>query len=171
MTNDSAIRTQITLQQGSADVEYGNLLSLPIGNGMLYVEPLYVKTRGENTFPQLKFVLLNFGQYVGFDATLPGAIKQLLAAAAAGQPSVQSPPPPGGTPPTGQPSNAAMDAALAQLDQAMKDLKAAQTSGDFTAYGKALQEVNDALNAYQAARGAQPPPSAPAASPTPSPSG
>jgi uncharacterized protein len=167
MTNDSQVRSQITLLQGSAQVEYGNLLSLPVGNGMLYVEPLYVKSNGENSFPQLKYVLLNFGQYVGFDSTLQGAVKQLLAAAAAGQPSVQNPGSSSGTPPsTNAPNSAAVDAALAQLDQAMKDLKAAQASGDFQAYGKALQAVNDALNAYQAARAAQA-----SQSPSPAPSG
>jgi len=152
MTNDNEVRSQITLLQGSADVEYGNLLSLPVADGMLYVEPLYVKNRGDNTFPQLKFVLLSFGQYVGFDATLDGAIKKLLAAAQAGQPSTENPNPP---PTTNEPNNAAVDAALARLDQAIKNLAAAQASGDFAAYGKALQEVNDALKAYQEARAAQ----------------
>lgn len=173
MTNDNGVRSQITLLQGSADLEFGNLLSLPVGGGMLYVEPLYVKTRGENTYPQLKYVLLNFGQYVGFDATLDGAVKQLLAAAAAG-PGTQPPPTTTNPPPTTG-NSAAVDQALAQLDQALKDLDAAQKSGDFAAYGKALQEVNDALNAYKAARAAESgtPSPTPSGSPsaTPSPSG
>ncbi len=167
MTNDNGVRSQITLLQGSADLEYGNLLSLPVGNGMLYVEPLYVKTHGDNTFPQLKYVLLSFGQYVGFDATLDGAVKQLLAAAAAGTPSNANPPPTSGTPPPTTGNSAAVDAALANLDKAMADLAAAQKSGDFAAYGKALQEVNDALNAYQAARAAQGATGTPSASPSP----
>ncbi len=156
MTNDNAVRSQITLLQGSADVEYGNLLSLPVDGGMLYVEPLYVKTHGEGTFPQLKYVLLNFGQYVGFDATLSGAITKLLEAAKNGQPSTESPPTGGNSPPnTGQPNSDAVNQALANLDKAIADLKAAQTSGDFAAYGNALKEVQDALAAYKAARDAQ----------------
>jgi uncharacterized membrane protein (UPF0182 family) len=49
-------------------------------------------------------------------------------------------------------SSAALDAATAAIDKAIVDLKAAQQSGDFQAYGRALQELNDAIAQYQRAR-------------------
>jgi uncharacterized protein len=163
-------------------VKYGNLLSLPVGGGMLYVEPLYQLPRTQNPYPQLKQVLVNFGQFVGFGETLPQALASLQRAVKAGQPSAGTPSTPG-TPtpnPSGSPSasptptpstssppptsSAALDAATAAIDKAIADLKAAQQSGDFTAYGKALQELNDAIAQYQRAR-------AGTATATPSPSG
>jgi uncharacterized membrane protein (UPF0182 family) len=178
MTNDTAARSQITLTVGSADVNYGNLLSLPVGGGLLYVEPLYVQSKTSNTYPQMKFVLMNFGQYIGFADTLPDALKSLLNAAGQQPTSGGNQPPPntGGTPPTSS-GSPAMNAAIAKINKALADLKAAQQAGDFTAYGKALQALQDAVNEYQAAQAAAsttptPSPSAsPSASPSPSPSG
>jgi uncharacterized membrane protein (UPF0182 family) len=168
MTNDNGVRQQITLLKGSATLRYGNLLSLPVGGGMLYVEPLYVQSQGQNSYPQMKYVLLNFGQYVGFDSTLPGAIAQLLSSAKSGT-SGTSPPNTSTNqpPPNQQPANDAVAAALARVDKALADLKAAQQAGDFTRYGQALTELNAAIDAYQKAKQA----AAPRSTPTPAPSG
>ena len=173
MTNDNGVRQQITLITGSAEVKYGNLLSLPVGGGMLYVEPLYVQSKTTNSYPQLKYVLVNFGQYIGFDATLPGALKQLLAAA--GTTPVTPPggnqPPPANNPPP--PSNAATAAAVEKINKALANLKAAQQAGDFVKYGQALQDLQAAVNEYQQAQQAATPPAAPtpSGSPSPAPSG
>jgi uncharacterized membrane protein (UPF0182 family) len=186
MTNDNGVRPVISSYQISADVKYGNLLSLPVGGGMLYVEPLYVQSRAANAYPQLKQVLVNFGQFVGFGETLPGALASLQKAAKSGQTSSGTPPPanpspnpsasgspsptPSPTPsassppPPPQSSSAALDAATAAMDTAIAHLKAAQQSGDFEAYGRALQELNAAIAAYQKARQAATP--TPTVSPT-----
>jgi len=183
MTSDNGVRPLISSYQISATVIYGNLLSLPVFGGMLYVEPIYQQTHTQNPYPQLKQVLVNFGQFVGFGETLPDALTSLQRAAKAGQASGTSPPPPTGTspPPTGSPSasptptpsattappssSAALDAATAAIDTAIAHLKAAQESGDFEAYGKALQELNAAIAQYQQARQAASP------TPTPTPTG
>ncbi|GAA5183551.1 UPF0182 family protein [Rugosimonospora acidiphila] len=153
MTNDNSVRPQISLLQNSATVIYGNLLSLPVGSGMLYVEPLYVQSKAENAYPQLKYVLVNFGQYVGFADSLQGALTQLLnsAKSAGANPPAGPPPSASQPPPTSQP-NPEVDQATQRIDKAIADLKAAQQSGNFTDYGQALQELNDAITAYQQAR-------------------
>jgi uncharacterized membrane protein (UPF0182 family) len=176
MTNDNGVRQQITLLKGSATLRYGNLLSLPVGGGMLYVEPLYVQSTGQNSYPQMKYVLLNFGQYVGFDLTLDGAIKQLVSSANNGAPSGTTTPPGTGQQPGGNNNNSdAVAAAIAQINQALTDLKAAQQSGDFTKYGQALTALNKAIAAYdtaKAAAGQSPSPNpSTSGSPSPQPSG
>ncbi len=173
MTNDNAVRQQITLTAGTADVKYGNLLSLPLSGGMLYVEPLYVQSKGTaNSYPQLKYVLVNFGQYIGFDATLQGALKQLLTAAGAAPTNTGTPPPPNNTTPS-PPTNAATAAAVDKINKALADLKAAQQAGDFAKYGQALQALQQAIDEYQKAQQAAatpaPTPSTPS-TPAPSPS-
>ncbi|MEN3305074.1 MAG: uncharacterized protein V7603_1276 [Micromonosporaceae bacterium] len=172
MTNDNGVRQQITLLKGSATLRYGNLLSLPVGGGMLYVEPLYVQSQGQNSYPQMKYVLLNFGQYVGFDSTLSGAIAQLLSSAKTGA-GTSPPNTSGNQPPSNQPpSNDAITAAVSQINKALADLKAAQQTGDFTKYGQALTELNTAIAAYEKAKQAATPtsPSSPSPSRSASPS-
>jgi uncharacterized membrane protein (UPF0182 family) len=169
MTNDNQVRPTISSLQISANVIYGNLLSLPVGGGMLYVEPLYVQSKGQNTYPQLKYVVVNFGQYTGYADTLQGALTNLLTAAKGSAPTTGNPPTTT-TPPSGSQSNPVLDQAAAQIAKAIQDLKAAQQSGDFVAYGNALKELNDAVNAYEAAKASSTPnPSASGStSPTPS---
>ena len=52
MTNNADIRTRAQpARSNQAQVQYGNLLSLPFGDGMLYVEPVYVKTNQRQRVP------------------------------------------------------------------------------------------------------------------------
>ena len=62
---------------------FGNLLTLPIGgSGLLYVEPLYVQGTGQNSFPLLQKVLVNYGDRVGYADTLAEALDQVFGAGA-----------------------------------------------------------------------------------------
>ena len=63
MTNnaDDPAAAQPAVRRNQAQVLYGNLLSLPFGDGMLYVEPVYVKSNQENAYPLLQKVLMSYG--------------------------------------------------------------------------------------------------------------
>ncbi len=181
MTNNANIRQQLNLlSSNQAQVQYGNLLSLPFGDGMLYVEPVYVKSNQQDAYPLLQKVLLSYGDggsYVVLANNLTDGIKQLVEqgkqAAEGG-----TPPPTGGTPPPGDGSNAPpltgeLAEAAAKVQSAIAEVKAAQTSGDFERYGRALKALDEAMTAFQQAQQAASPaaPAAPSASPSASPSG
>ncbi|WDZ85138.1 UPF0182 family protein [Micromonospora cathayae] len=183
MTNNAAIRQQLNLlSSNQAQVQYGNLLSLPFDNGMLYVEPVYVKSNQQDAYPLLQKVLLSYGDggsYVVLANTLDEGIKQLVEQgkqAGAGNP----PPPPAGdgegdgeTPPAPPTETPPMTGELAEaakrVQDAIAEVKAAQTSGDFERYGRALKSLDDAMAAFQRAQQATAP--APGGSATPTPSG
>ena len=57
---------------------YGNLLSLPVGNGMLYIEPLYLKTKGDNSYPFLRKVLVAYQKYVAYADDLTSGLESLV---------------------------------------------------------------------------------------------
>ena len=60
--SDPAIAEQLTLlRRGGSEVEFGNLLSLPVGGGLLYVEPVYVRAAQGQGYPLLRKVLVTFG--------------------------------------------------------------------------------------------------------------
>jgi len=164
-----------------AQVLFGNLISLPVGNGMLYVEPVYVKSGQQtNAAPLLQKVLMSYGDggtYVVLANNLQDGLKALVA-----QGKNQAPPPPttsnNTNPPAGtQPpaSNPQLTQATADLDKAIADVRAAQQSGDFARYGQALQALETAMTNYQNAQktsnGAAPSagPSAPASTPASAP--
>jgi uncharacterized membrane protein (UPF0182 family) len=181
MTNNANIRQQLNLlSSNQAQVQYGNLLSLPFGDGMLYVEPVYVKSNQQDAYPLLQKVLLSYGDggsYVVLANNLTDGIKQLVdqgkQAAEGG-----TPPPTGGTPPPGDGSNAPpltgeLAEAASKVQAAIAEVKAAQTSGDFERYGRALKALDEAMTAFQQAQQAASPtaPATPSGSPSASPSG
>ncbi|WP_405091085.1 UPF0182 family protein [Micromonospora sp. NBC_01392] len=191
MTNNGDIRQQLNLlSSNQAQVQYGNLLSLPFADGMLYVEPVYVKSSSQDAYPLLQKVLLSYGDggsYVVLANNLSDGIKQLVEQgkrAGSGTPPPSddgnTPPPAGGTN-TPPPLTGELADAAGKVQTAIAEVKAAQTSGDFERYGRALKALDEAMTAFQqaqaAANGSGNPapsgsasPSAPASA-SPSPSG
>jgi uncharacterized membrane protein (UPF0182 family) len=77
--NDPKVADQLlAFKRSGASVEAGNLLTLPVGGGLLYVEPLYTKREGgAGNYPVLRFVLVSFGNDVGIGDTLENALNDL----------------------------------------------------------------------------------------------
>ena len=63
-TNETvAERLRPFLNQGAATATFGNLLTLPVGGGLLYVTPVYTQRQGSTgSYPALRFVVVRFGQ-------------------------------------------------------------------------------------------------------------
>jgi uncharacterized membrane protein (UPF0182 family) len=136
------------LRQGGSDVVLGNLLTLPVGGGLLYVQPVYVKaTANTAAYPLLQKVLVSFGDVIGYDSSLKGALDQVFG----GNSGTSS----SGTPVTTTTNNASADlkSALQNAKQALADGNAALAKGDFAAYGRAQDRLKAALAAAIAAEG------------------
>ena len=135
------------LRQGGSDVVLGNLLTLPVGGGLLYVQPVYVRaTSNAAAYPLLQRVLVSFGEQIGFDNTLKGALDQVFG----GNSGTTSTPNTNTTTNTG--SNNALSSALASAQRALADAQAALAKGDFAAYGKAQDRLKAAIQAAVAAQ-------------------
>lgn len=78
-TNDQ-VADQLNLWQrgGSTTVERGNLLTVPVGGGFLYIQPVYVRSAGETSYPLMRRVLVAFGNAVAFEPTLDQALDVLF---------------------------------------------------------------------------------------------
>ncbi|MEU8218499.1 UPF0182 family protein [Micromonospora taraxaci] len=180
MTNNANIRQQLNLlSSNQAQVQYGNLLSLPFADGMLYVEPVYVKSNQQDAYPLLQKVLLSYGDggsFVALADNINDGIKQLVEQGKKAGQGAPPTPPPGGNPtsptPTPTPSGTAtptptptptpsagtppptgdLAAAADRVQTAITEVRAAQTSGDFERYGRALKALDEALTAFQQAQ-------------------
>ena len=162
--SDPSVSSQINiLKQGQTEVLNGNLLTVPVGGGLLYVQPVYVKSTGDTSFPLLQKVLVAFGDQIAFEDTLDEALDVLFggdSGADAGDTNVpgDSTTPPtdgtdtgggtdtGSTPSTGDPTvDAQIKTLLDQAKAAMVEKDAAMASGDWAAYGVADKKISDAL--------------------------
>jgi hypothetical protein len=96
LSSDEAVREELlSFTQGGVTPVPGNLLTLPVGDGLMYVQPLYAKRSGtESSFPILRFVTVSYGDEIGIGTTLREAIADVLGV---------SPNAPTSGPPTEQP--------------------------------------------------------------------
>ncbi len=165
------------LRQGASEVLNGNLLTLPVGGGILYVQPVYLKSTGETSYPTLQRVLVAFGDKVGFAPTLDAALKQLFngdSGAAAGDSANngQTPAVPGAPPAVSAGAQADLKAALDAANAAIKAGQAALAAGDFAGYGDQQKKLAAALQSALDAEGKLPvaaPEATPSAATPPSP--
>lgn len=157
--SDPTVSTQLNLlRQGNSMVINGNLLTLPVGQGLLYVQPVYVQSAAGTQYPLLQKVLVAFGDKIGFADTLTEALDQVFGGESGaevpgevvpGEPV--DPTDPGEPPGTGGEVTIPADA-QAKLEAALKDAYAAiqqgesaLQSGDFAAYGVAQEKLKAAI--------------------------
>lgn len=162
--SDPDVSTKLSLlRSGGSDVELGNLLSLPVGGGLLYFEPVYVRASAGEGYPLLRKVLVSFGSKVAFEDDLKTALSKVFNDQ--GTPSNPS------TPSNGTPTEE-LAAALSDANKAYLDGQAALAKGDFAAYGQAQARLKAALARATTAggkiTGATIPSVTPTATPSPS---
>lgn len=134
------------LKGGDSDIEYGNLLTVPLDGGLLYVEPVYVRGGGLK-YPLLRKVLVTYGGNTAFENTLDEALNKVFGAE-----SSTSPPDQGTTTPPPTSSNPTVQQALNDAQKAFDAGQEALKKNDWTAYGKAQQDLEDALKRAEAAQ-------------------
>jgi uncharacterized protein len=165
----AVISKDITQLSGAGSaVIHGNLLTVPIGDSFLYVEPLYVQGTSGTGYPILQRVLVVYGDKVGYATDLAGALDNLShgppgASIVTGQtsaspnqspspttsapttspPKTSSPPPP---PASAPPNNA--QALIPQINAAIDRLQAAYKAGDLAAIGQAQADVQRLTEQY-----------------------
>ena len=132
ITNDSTIRDRLFPLCESETVVCirGNLLAIPMGDSILYVEPLFIRPVATN-FPQLEQVFVADGEKVVMADSLDEGLARLLGSSL---PEIAGP-----VPPTGDPSSEAAQVLeevgqeVGSLEEAVEGLK------------ESLESLEDAL--------------------------
>ncbi|MFT4185837.1 MAG: UPF0182 family protein [Micrococcaceae bacterium] len=135
------------LRQGSSQVQNGNLLTLPVAGGLLYVQPVYVRSSGETSYPLLQRVLVAFGDKIGFAPTLNEALDQLFSGSSGAQAGDADASSSSGKTAENKPQSAEeqLNNALSSAAQAMKDGQNKLKAGDFAGYGEAQKKLQASL--------------------------
>ncbi|GAA4069453.1 UPF0182 family protein [Streptomyces hundungensis] len=132
------------LRGTDSEIDYGNLLTVPLGGGFLYIEPVYARG-GSANYPLLKKVGVAYGDKTAFKDNLADALSAVFGADGATPPPTTTPPttPPPTTPPTT--GDATVNQAITDAQKAYDDGQAALAKGDWKAYGDAQKALQDAL--------------------------
>jgi len=133
---DPLISQQFSLwRTGGSEVWTGHLHLVPVGDRLLYMEPVFLAASDE-AIPELRRFVLSDGRRVAMTETLSEAIAQL-----SGLRAPESPTAPGGDPTVGPWSSAALEL----LERA----EARARAGDWQGFGQALAELRELLEGLE----------------------
>jgi uncharacterized membrane protein (UPF0182 family) len=169
---DPEISAQVTLwDQAGSQVVRGNLIVVPVGESLVYLQPVYLKSRSA-AFPAFERIVVASPTNVVWGSTLTEALNRLLAEQAGGPSPTPTPTPtpgpsgsPGSSPaptPSGSPGSLPSDVAglIAYANSHFDLAQAALRDGDFARYGSEIALVRAALSQLQALAGGAQSPSA-----------
>lgn len=147
VNQDTTISKEISLwdQQGS-NVEIGSVIMVPIEKSLLYVTPVYIRSTGTNSIPEMKRVVLGYGDRIVMEDTLDKALADMfnLKGSDNADKSQQQINTPGG-------ASSGMQQLIEKANDAFKKAKEAQQSGNWAEYGTRLKELESILKQLDAA--------------------
>jgi uncharacterized membrane protein (UPF0182 family) len=142
INQEPEISAQIALwNQSGSRVVRGNLLVIPIGESVLYVQPLYLQaSQSSGALPELKRVIVASNDKVVMNETLRGALAELTGQEVETQPTDGEP---AGVPP--ELADPTVQALVEQAVGAYNRGEQALANGDWAAYGAAQIELESIL--------------------------
>ncbi|WP_123052583.1 UPF0182 family protein [Clostridium sp. JN-1] len=146
LNQDTTISQQLSLwNKNGSKVQFGDTMIVPINNSLLYVEPMYLRANGKNSIPEVKRVIVSYGNNMVIAESIDSALEQLFNyddSDNAGEKQQDN-----------KQGTGAVDNSKAQYIKQAKELydKAinAQKSGEWSQYGEyinSLGQVIDSLN-------------------------
>jgi hypothetical protein len=133
---DTVISSQLTLwSQVGSTVLRGNTLVVPIEDSLLYVEPIYLKSDTESNFPEMKMVVVSFGERIVMEPTLEQAIERIFGIYTEPEQPVEQ-----------EYDNTNINDLIKQATDLFNEATEASQKGNWAAYGESLKELEDILN-------------------------
>ena len=168
---DPVISAQVTLwNQSGSQVIRGNLIVVPVGDSLIYLQPVYLQSTG-SSFPEFQRIVVASPTDVVWAPTLGESLRLLIEAQ--GTPGPGSSPSPSPTPaptpsggpaptPSSSPGDELPSDVASLIDYALAHdvlAKQALADGDFARYGEEIAKVEAALQRLDELTPASPSPS------------
>jgi len=146
--SNAAASAELTLlRRGGSIVTLGNMITIPVGGGLLYIEPVYVSASAAGStgsYPSLQRMFAFYaGHPVGFQPTLQEALAQVFTGTTG-----QAAPSGGGS---GGSVNAQVIADLKRAQQFYAQAQAALRGGDLAGYAQDINKMEQQISSAQAA--------------------
>lgn len=136
---DTNISSQLTLwSQLGSDVLRGNTVVIPIEESLLYVEPIYLKSDTDSNFPEMKMVVVSYGDKILMEPTLDTAINRLfgISEQEPGRPQV----------PDEEYDDTNINDLIIKANEVFNDANEASQNGNWAEYGRKINELERLLN-------------------------
>src|SRR5262244_1921488 len=140
---DPVISQQLSLwnQRGSTVIR-GSLLAIPIDQSLIYVQPLYLAASEQGALPELRRVIVAYGNQIAMEPTLEQSLARIFGGRALPAPAATAAPAgPGAARPALPSVGTAAQRALEIYNRAQEALR----RGDWAEYGAQQKRLEDAL--------------------------
>ncbi|MCM0649379.1 UPF0182 family protein [Clostridium swellfunianum] len=143
INQDPVISKEISLwnKEGS-EIMYGDTMIIPINNSLLYVEPIYLRATGKNSIPEMKRIVVGFGDKLILVDSIDIALQQIFNYTEV-QPQTPNVPAVPNNPGTADPNiKEKIKNAKDIFDKAIES----QKNGDWAKYGEYIKNLQDILS-------------------------
>jgi len=140
INQDSHISQQLNLwAQGGSDVIRGNLLAIPIEDTVLYVEPIYIESSNETSLPEVKQVVMAYGEHIVMEESFEESLEKILKLVSEEKdPSIEAD---DETDPSGE------DEETPEFEDNQEDTTPIETEGELQEIAELFEQYQEALSA------------------------
>lgn len=143
LNQDTTISKELSLwNKDGSKVQFGDTVIVPIKNSLLYVEPMYLRADGKQSIPEMKRVIVSYGDKIVISESMDKALAELFNLNNVANGEVTKPQETT-TPTENVPSDykEKLKAAKDYYDKAIE----AQKAGDWATYGDNIKKLSDIL--------------------------
>ena len=134
--NDPEISREMTLWgQGGSTVIRGNMLTIPVKNSLLYIEPVYISSGTQSSLPELKRVIVAYSDNIVMEETLEKALYKLFNYEM-GKPEINIP----------EYSETVTEEKNPQIVELYDKLKDSMQKGDWKTFGENFSKLEEEIN-------------------------
>lgn len=142
INQDPEISKQLSLwDTKGSQVQFGEVLIIPIGSSLLYVEPLYLRAAGENSIPEMKNVIVGYGDKLVLEKDIETAITKMFNLKVEENNNSNNE----GSGNSSQGNSVNLDS-LGKLKEAYTKAIESQKSGDWSKYGEYINELGKLID-------------------------
>lgn len=135
INQDPVISKELSLwDTKGSEVQFGDILIVPIENSLLYVEPLYLRASGDKSIPEMKNVIVGYGDKLVLAPNIETALKNIFNIKDEGGSKPNTP---------GQP---VVTGDMNKIKEIYSKAIEAQKSGDWAKYGEYITELGNLIN-------------------------
>ena len=140
---DPVISQQLALwnQRGSTVIR-GSLLAIPVDQSLIYVQPLYLAASEQGALPELRRVIVAYGNQIAMEPTLEQSLARIFTGTAAPPPAAAGPTP---APGAARPAPTALTAGAQRALEIYNRAQDALRKGDWAQYGAEQKRLEEAL--------------------------
>jgi Uncharacterized conserved protein len=140
LNQDTSISKELSLwNKGDSQVQFGDTIIVPINNSLLYIEPMYLRASGKNSIPEMKRVIVSYGEKIILSENIESALEQMFNYK---QEDKQNNINEGNAAPGNSPEKLNKIKQVKELyDKALE----AQKSGDWAKYGEYIKQLGEMI--------------------------